>query len=375
MHRGGEDAVVESELAMLRAHGHQLIEYRRDNAEIAGINKSALLLNTLWSQKTVADITTIIADFQPDVIHVHNTFPLISPSLFWAANRAGIPVIQTLHNFRLLCLNAMFLREDKVCEDCLGHLPLLGVARKCYRGSVLQSASLAGMLTVHRGLGTYRTQISRYIALNEFCRQKFIEGGLPASRIVIKPNFIDLPVQENIQRQDFLFVGRLSEEKGIKTLMHAIELLPGSSVRIAGVGPESGLLNHVSGAVGLGNLAIDEVQHEMHASITLVLPIIWFENFPRTIVEAFSCGLPVIASRIGALAELVEHGVTGLLFQPGNPQDLAKTMKWALENPIQMEEMGRNARAKYLAGYTAERNHQQLIAIYQDAINEYDNAN
>ena len=375
MHRGGEDVVVESELALLRAHGHELIEYRRDNAEIAGINKSALLLDTIWSRKTVADITNLIRDFQPDVIHVHNTFPLISPSLYWAAQRASIPIIQTLHNFRLLCLNAMFLREGKVCEDCLGRLPLVGIGHKCYRDSMVQSGVLAGTLTLHRGLRTYQNKISRYIALNEFCRRKFIEGGLPASRIVVKPNFIDFPASQNLQRQGFLFVGRLSEEKGIKTLMQAIELLPGSVLRVAGVGPEMGFLNNVSGVVGIGNLSIDEVQHEMQASMALVLPSIWFENFPRTIVEAFSCGLPVIASRIGALADLVEHGVTGLLFQPGNAQDLAIKMKWALENPILMEEMGHNARAKYLAEYTAERNHQQLIAIYQDAISEYDDTN
>ena len=375
MHRGGEDVVVESELAMLRAHGHELIEYRRDNAEIAGINKSALLLDTIWSRKTVADITNLIRDFQPDVIHVHNTFPLISPSLYWAAQRASIPIIQTLHNFRLLCLNAMFLREGKVCEDCLGRLPLVGIGHKCYRNSMVQSGVLTGTLALHRGLRTYQNKISRYIALNEFCRRKFIEGGLPASRIVVKPNFVDFPASQNLQRQGFLFVGRLSEEKGIKTLMQAIELLPGSVLRVAGVGPEMGLLNNVSGVVGIGNLSIDEVQHEMQASMALVIPSIWFENFPRTIVEAFSCGLPVIASRIGALADLVEHGVTGLLFQPGNAQDLAKKMKWALENPILMEEMGHNARAKYLAEYTAERNHQQLIAIYQDAISEYDDAN
>jgi glycosyltransferase involved in cell wall biosynthesis len=372
IHRGGEDSVVESEIGMLRAFGHQLIEYRKDNIEISGISKVSLLLNTLWSRKTAADIKKLIENFQPDIIHVHNTFPLISPSLFWAANQAGIPVIQTLHNFRLLCLNAMFLRGDKVCQDCLGHLPLLGVARKCYRGSVVESASLASMITLHRGLATYRKKITKYIALNEFCRQKFIEGGLPASRIVVKPNFVDLPTQEKLRRHDFLFVGRLSKEKGIKTLMQAIKLLPGSSIRVAGVGPESELLDHVQGVVGLGSLSIDEVQHEMHSSMALVLPSLWFENFPRTIVEAFSCALPVIASRLGALTELVEHGDTGLLFEPGNPQDLAEKMKWATENPSKMEAMGRNARAKYLAEFTAERNHQQLISIYKDAIKEND---
>lgn len=376
-HRGGEDMVVESEIALLRAHGHEVAEYRRDNSEIIGMSKPVLAANTLWSRRTVHEADCLIAEFHPDVIHAHNTFPLISPALYWAAERAGVPVVQTLHNFRLMCLSAMFLRDGKVCEDCSGRLPWRGVARKCYRASAAQSAVLAGMLVLHRGLGTYRNKVARYIALNDFCRSKFIEGGLPAKRIVVKPNFVDWveasPHSGTFQRSDrqgLLFVGRLAVEKGVQTLARAAALLPNSSLRVAGEGPEARWLEGVAGINRLGNLAGDAVRQEMCGAMALVLPSIWYENFPRTIVEAFACGLPVIASRIGALADLVRDGETGLLFEPGSAHGLASKMAWALAHPQRMAEMGRRARAQYEAEFSAEVNYRLLMDIYAGVLAE-----
>jgi glycosyltransferase involved in cell wall biosynthesis len=313
------------------------------------------------------------------VIHAHNTFPLISPSLYWAAEHAGVPVVQTLHNFRLMCLNALFLREGRVCEDCLGRSPWRGVLRKCYRESFAQSAVLAGMLTLHRGLGTYRHKVARYIALNDFCRQKFIEGGLPAERIVVKPNFVDwvevrphpspLPEGEG-KRQGVLFVGRLSVEKGVEALAKAVVLLPDIQLRVAGDGPQACLLEGIKGITRLGSLSGEAVRREMNGSMALVVPSIWYENFPRTIVEAFACGLPVIASRIGALADLVKDGETGLLFEPGSPRDLADKMAWVLGHPEQMAEMGRKARAQYEVEFSADVNYRLLMGIYEGVLRE-----
>ena len=366
--RGGEDSVVDAEITLLRARGHAAHLYGRSNDDIATMPKASAALQTLWSQQTSRELAALIQSFQPDVIHVHNTFPLMSPSLYWAARRAAVPVVQTLHNFRLLCPQAMFLRDGKVCEDCLGKLPWRGAVRGCYRGSKAQSTVLAGMVTLHRALGTWQNKVTRYIALNEFCRNKFIEGGLPADRIVVKPNFVDFDAPAAGARSGFLFVGRLSAEKGVDVLVNAARVLDSAQVRVAGTGPEAALLAGVTGVQALGALGGDAVRAEMSQAMALVLPSIWYENFPRTLVEAFGCGLPVIASRIGALAELVQDGITGLLFDPGNAQDLAAKMRLAQAHPEQMATMGRNARALYEAEFTAERNYAQLIQIYNDAI-------
>jgi glycosyltransferase involved in cell wall biosynthesis len=277
-------------------------------------------------------------------------------------------VVQTLHNFRLHCPQAMYLRDGKVCEDCMGKLPWRGVVHGCYRGSRVQTAVLAGMVSWHRAIHTWDTKVTRYIALNEFCRNKFIQGGLPPERVVVKPNFVDFPALEACARTGFLFVGRLSSEKGVDVLVHAFGLIASASLRVAGTGPEANLLQGVPGLIALGALPGEQVRQEMAGSLALVLPSIWYENFPRTLVEAFGCGLPVIASRIGALAELVTDGVNGLLFEPGNAKDLADKMRWAQQHPTEMAAMGHNARKLYEAEFTAERNYQQLMVIYQDAI-------
>ncbi len=371
--RGGEDMVVDAEVGLLRSHGDEVVLYRRHNSDINAMSKPALALDTLWSKRTIHDLTKLITEFRPDVIHAHNTWPLISPSLYWAAERAGVPVVQTLHNFRLMCVGAMFLRDGKVCEDCMGKLPWLGVVRKCYRGSTVQSAMVAGMLVLHRGLGTYTNKVSRYIALNDFCRNKFIEGGLPAERISVKPNFVDFPEPENRLRRGLLFVGRLSAEKGIKTLVQAASLLDDPELRVAGDGPEVHVLEGAKGITKLGNLNGEAIRQEMNGATALVLPSIWYENFPRTIVEAFACGLPVIASRIGALSDLVRDGETGLLFEPGNAQDLAAKLAWAKLHPEEMSVMGRNARTQFETEFSADVNYRMLRNIYQSVISELKN--
>ena len=368
--RGGEDSVVESEIALLRARGNSIVEYRRSNDECEQMGRFDLAVQALWSRRSTTELRQLFVKARPDVVHVHNTFPLISPSLYWAAADARIPLVQTLHNFRLMCLNGMFLRDNNVCEDCLGHLPWRGVLRKCYRGERAASGVLAGVLTLHRGLTTYRTKVSRYIALNDFCRRKFIEGGLPAERVVVKPNFVDFPPPEALSRQGLLFVGRLSVEKGVQTLARAAGLLPHACLRVAGEGPESEMLEGVSNITRLGLLSGAAVQREMNGAVALVVPSIWYEGFPRTLVEAFAAGLPVIASRIGALTDLVREGETGMCFEPGNEQDLADKMSWALAHPEQMARMGRNARAQYEVEFSADENYRLLMKIYTDVQNE-----
>jgi glycosyltransferase involved in cell wall biosynthesis len=245
------------------------------------------------------------------------------------------------------------------------------VIRKCYRGEVAASGVLAGTLTLHRGLKTYRTKVSRYIALNDFCRKKFIEGGLPAERIVIKPNFVDSPPLDTpLNRQGLLFVGRLSVEKGVHTLARAAALLPHACLRVVGEGPEAGVFDGLGNTIRLGSLPHTAVRREMSGTVALVVPSICYETFGLVIVEAFASGTPVLASRIGVLTDLVREGETGICFEPGDSKDLADKMAWILAHPEQMAQMGRNARAQYEAQFSADENYRLLMKIYADAQEE-----
>jgi len=366
--RGGEDSVVEAEVALLRSRGHAVEVFQRHNDALKSMPRWQAAMDTVWSKNVIADLTETIERFEPDVVHFHNTFAQISPGAYWAVQAAGLPVVQTLHNFRLHCPQGNYLRDGQVCEECLGHSPLRGVMRGCYRDSKAMSAVLGSMLVFHRSLGTYRNKVTRYIALNEFCRGKFIEGGLPADRIVLKPNFVDFAPPPPAARNGFLYVGRLSSEKGVDSMVRAWSLMDTGSLRVAGTGPESGLLENQPRLTALGALSGEAVRAEMGSALALVLPSICYDSFPRTLVEAFACALPVIASRLGPLAELIEEGETGLLFMPGDATDMAQKLDWAQAHPEKMAEMGRNARKKYETEFSADRNYKQLVTIYEDAI-------
>ena len=368
--RGGEDIVAEREAALLRQNGHEVQTYGRHNNTIGKMAKVDVALDTLWSRRTTDDLGKCVTAFNPDLIHVHNTFPLISPSLFWAAAKKNLPVVQTLHNFRFFCLQAMFLRDYRTCEDCLGKLPWRGVIHKCYRDSAVQSAVLAGMLTLHRALGTYQHKVTRYIAFNHFCRDKFVEGGLPSDRISIKPHFVDNPEPIDAPRANGLFVGRLTQAKGTDVLLGALTHLPGKIVNVIGEGPEREQIQMHGRLRSLGAQTRTEIMAHMQRSSYLVMPSIVYETFGLVLIEAFACGLPVIASRLGAMKDLIEDGLTGMLFDPGSSIDLAEKIAWADRHPEEMHRMGRNAREKYLEKYTPQHNYAQLMTIYRQALSD-----
>lgn len=371
-HRGGEDAVVEAEAELLARHGVQVRMYQRHNDELSIIPKWKAAAQALWSQRTAREVTEHIADFKPDVVHVHNSFPLISPSVFWAAHRAGVPTVATLHNFRLLCAQAMLLRDGQVCQRCVGHSPWPAVKYSCYRGSATQSTVAAMVLQAHRWLGTWQDKVGRFIALTDYARDIFIAGGLPPERVVVKPNFVDLPnLSGESDRQGILFVGRLSHEKGLHVLADAAALSPmPQPITLVGDGPERAALQGRAGLQLVGAADLAQVVHRMRRAAALVLPSICIENFPRTLVEAMACGLPVIASRLGAMATLVEHGHTGLLFEPGDAHDLRRQIDWALAHPAEMAAMGRTSRQRYEAQFQGETNLRMLLDIYAAARGE-----
>jgi glycosyltransferase involved in cell wall biosynthesis len=368
-HRGGEDVMVEAETELLRSHGHELLLHGRHNDELQGMPKAKAALQTFWSSTTTRDMRRECIAFAPDVIHVHNTFPLISPSLYWIAAKLRIPVVQTLHNFRLVCPQAMLLRDGRICEDCVGTLPWRAVLHKCYRESAAQSAVVAGMLTAHAVMGTWDEKVTRYIVLNNFCRERFVRGGLPSELLRIKPNFVQAQrVPDWESRRGGLFVGRLSFEKGLDVLIRASELNANASVQIVGDGPLQPSVVQAFGARYLGYQNADRVQALLHKALYLVAPSTCYETFGLAALEAFSCGTAVIASAHGGLGELVTDGVTGLLVKPGDAEDLAQKLAWADAHPEEMMRMGQAARLEYEKKYSSARNYRLLMEIYQEAI-------
>jgi glycosyltransferase involved in cell wall biosynthesis len=366
---GGEDVVLDSEIALLRDYGHEVELYKRHNDELHDLSFASAAVSTIWSRRSAAEVEAACDIFQPQLIHAHNTFPLVSPSIYWTAARKRIPVIQTLHNFRMLCPQGTFLRNGGICEDCIGKLPWRAIARKCYRKSIPQSAVLVSMLGIHRIAGTYRNKVTRFIALSAFLRDRFIAGGIPAEQLRIKPNFVESNRQPSWNnRQGGLYVGRLSIEKGIGTLLEALREGANNNIEVIGSGPcEATVSEHLEERY-LGFLPKEDIQNRMHCASFLIVPSIGYEHLPTTILEAFSCGLPVIASRFGSLAEIVQDGVTGMLFNSGDATDLARKILWAEAHPEQMQKMGRAARVEYEAKYTPSINYKIMVDIYEDAI-------
>lgn len=369
-HSGGEDTVVNAELALLRANGHEVEFYCRSNNELRDMLPVKAAGAAFWNASAARQIDRLCATFKPDVIHVHNTFPLISPAFFQSAARRHIPLVQTLHNFRLLCPQGMLLRDGKICLDCIGKSPWRAVTRHCYRASLSQSAVAAGVLVLHRQRGTYAQHVTQFIALNEFCRETFIAGGLPPERLSVKPHFVraPAPVTDEAPRTGGLFVGRLSAEKGIEVLCDAVATVPEHGLQIIGDGPLAPLVKACFGEHGLGTQSPAAVLRLLQRAAWLVAPSICYETFGMSVIEAFACGTPVIASAHGAYAELVRDGVTGMLFRPGDAQDLARKIDWANAHPAHMRRMGQSARKDYEAHYTPQRNHDLLMNIYDHAI-------
>ena len=367
--RGGEDTVVDAEVELLRRHGHEVLVYLRDNREISTMKPHELAIQTMWSSKVIHDVLKLGEQFNPDLIHAHNIFPLISPSLYSVANRFNIPVIQTLHNFRLVCPQATLLRHGQHCEDCLGNTPWRAIVHRCYRNSIPQSAVTASMIMMHRFLRTWKHKVTRYIVLNQVCRDKFIEGGLPFERLRIKPNFAEsFKEPQWHHRNGGLFVGRLSEEKGLNVLADALLHLPGVVISVYGKGDMQSFVEKSLGFKYHGFQEAQQLQVRMHEAAYLVVPSTGMESFGLVAIEAFACGTPVIASAHGGLREIVVHGKTGLLVEPGNSKALAQAISYAETHPEKMKAMGQAARQVYVRKYTPEINYHLLMTIYREAL-------
>jgi len=368
---GGEDEVFRAETALLREHGHAVVTLTIQNSPVSGLGALGAARDAFWSRAFRRTLARAIEESRPDVAHFHNTFFRVSPSAYDACRQAGIPVVQSLHNYRLVCPGATLYRDGAACEDCLGGNVLTrSVRHACYRGSRAETAVVAGMLTAHRWLGTWQRSVDCYIAMTEFARETFIEGGLPAEKITIKPNFASVdPGRGDGRGRYALFVGRLSAEKGIGTLMTAWRALPRRvPLLIAGDGPLASRVADFTrttpGCQWLGQQSRQSIARLMQDAAFLVVPSECYEMFPLVIAEAYAAGLPVIGSSHGSVGALIDDGRTGRHVRAGNPADVAAVVTWAATHPAELADMRAQARAEFEAKYTAERNYKTLIDIY-----------
>jgi glycosyltransferase involved in cell wall biosynthesis len=370
---GGEDRVVANEQALLDSHGWETRLWSVSNDVIGGTwDKITAAVRVPYSRPARDELTRVIAKFAPAVVHIHNFFPLLSPSIYDACRAAGVAVVQTLHNYRTICAGALLMREGHPCEDCIGASPYQAALHACYRGSRVGSLAVARMVDTHRRRGTWSHKVDRFITVSAFAKGKFVAAGFPADRIAVKPNFAqDRPVARSAARAGALYVGRLSPEKGIGALLQAWNDLE-IPLRVLGDGSLCVLIENATNpwVVMLGQRTQAEVAAEMARAAFLIAPSIWPETFGLVIIEAFCQGLPVIASRIGAFAEIVDDGRTGLLCSPGDAEDLATKVRWAHQNPEAMRMMGANARGVYEQKYSPSVNLGQLAKIYQAASRE-----
>ena len=375
--KGGEDQVCDKERALLTQQGNEVVLHLRNNEQIKSIKdklSTSLQLNYSHSEKNA--LLHQLEEQQPSVVHVHNFFPILTPAIYDACVESNTPVIQTLHNYRTICPSALLMRDGKLCETCINHSPYHAVLHKCYRDSMIGSFFVANMVAYHRKHKTWLTRVNRFVALTHFAKSKFVEAGFPADKIRVKPNFIEDPFKGQktlpIKQQQALFVGRFSQEKGVSVLLEAWQSIQ-YPLQLAGDGPT---FDNCKGQSFtdyihfLGSQTSEQVHLLMSQAQFLVMPSIWYEGFPMVLVEAFAHGVPVICSRLGGMAEIVEDRVTGLHFEAGNADDLAEKINWLIAHPYECEIMGENARTEYLEKYTPETNYKQLMSIYQEAIDE-----
>jgi len=377
-HLGGEEICTRAEQKILEENGNETRLISADNHQIAGSRETLkAAASAIYSLQARQHVSDEINRFKPHIVHVHNFFPLLSPSVFYACKEAGVPVVQTLHNYRLFCPGVYFFRNGKNCEDCLGKLiPWPGILHGCYRESRPATAAVSAMLTTHRLLGTWANAVDMYIALTEFARKKFIAGGFSPDKLKVKPNFVDPdPGPGETERNYAIFVGRLSPEKGVSTLLEAWkQLRMPVPLQIAGDGPARSELEAQASRLGLtsvswlGRLSREHIMKAIKGARFLVFPSQWYEGFPQTIGEAFACGTPVICSRMGGMQEIVTDEVLGLHFTPGCATDLAAKVEWAWMHHSETAALGRRARQEYESKYTASRNYDLLMDIYHSVI-------
>jgi glycosyltransferase involved in cell wall biosynthesis len=370
---GGEDTVVRAEVALLRQHGHRVIEYVHDNSDIETFNplrKAALMLGTTWNPQVYFELRQLIRTERPGVAHCHNLLPLITPAAYYACRAEGVPVVQTLHNFRMRCPAGTLFRKEAACRDCGGSMSR-AVMRGCYRNSRIQTAAVALMQGTHRALGTWERVVDAYSVPSQFCLERMAAGGVPRDKITLRPNFLlNDPGPRNACGEYAVFVGRLCVEKGIRQLLWAWRRLRRIPLVIVGDGPLRGEAEKYIDRNGMENVRLTgtvppaEALAQMKRARFLVFPSVGYETFGMTVLEAAACGVATVGTRLGAIPELVDEGKTGLLFDPQDTDGFVEKTDWAWTHSVSMNEMGAAARRRCLQHYSAENGYDALMGIY-----------
>jgi glycosyltransferase involved in cell wall biosynthesis len=369
---GGEDAVVEAEVGLLRGAGYEVVEHVVQNPESDPRAAGAVGIS-VWNPLAARSVRALVEEVRPDVAHVHNTWYSLSPAVVRALRQAGVPVVMTLHNYRLMCVNAQLFRDGRPCELCVGTHPWRGVGLRCYRESAVESAAVAATISLHRLLGTWERDVDVFVALTEFARERFAAAGIPDRKLVVKPHFVTDPGERSIapsQSNRVLFVGRLSREKGVEVLLEAWKSAPASlELLVVGEGPLRAELEHLAppGVQFAGRLGSGEVRDLMLTSRALVFPSLQYETFGLVMVEAMAAGLPVLASRLGGTETILNPEHPEQLVESGNPSAWARALRQLTDDGL-VDVSGASARDRFSSAYSQETALDNLLNTYHQAM-------
>jgi glycosyltransferase involved in cell wall biosynthesis len=370
----GEDTQMRQEAALMRFNGWEVLQYFVSNDAIDNLNsmqKIELGIGVFWSHKHYKAIRRLLRSERPNICHVHNFFPLISPSVFAACKSSRVPVVATIHNYRLMCANGLFLRNDMACEDCLSKTMFNGIKHACYRNSKSLTAIAAAAFEAHHALNSWNRNVTRFIALTSFMKEKLVQKGIESEKIYIKPNFIqsgNLPIRT--QGEHLLFVGRLDRVKGADMIKNIAESRPNIIIRVLGEGVLKDSFHGLPNVKLLGQQPHEKVLEEISQCRAVVLPTRFYEGMPLSVIEAFACGKPVITTNHGALPEMVTPEITGWLFEPNNLEDLLRCVDQATSQNFDAASFEMACLDAYQTNYSVSENFDLLSSIYQSAIHD-----
>lgn len=371
-HLGGEDVVVEREVALLKRYGHNVELFSVSSIEHQSFFKRlTVIFNLCHSKKYASLLKQRLVEYRPDIVHIHNTFPILTPSILDVCNELDIPVVCTLHNYRLITPSAILMHDRNLSRHSLNKSAYRRIYLKEYKNSIIASGLIAHLIEYHKKRKTWHHKVNRFICLSEHSKRIFVTAGVKKEKIAVKPNFV--PRESGVSDQDLaeayaLFIGRNSEEKGIETLISAWATIDYTLV-IVGDGFNSERHNGNKNIQYVGRKTSTELEKYIKNATFVVVPSLCHETFGNTVVEAFSCGVPVLCSDIGAPNEIV-NSQNGLHYTANDVEDLSQKARWIIAHPEKIKLMGVQARKDYLALYTAEKNYQMVIDIYTQVIEE-----